>query len=575
MRKFTVMIALLLVVALATPAIGASFPDVPSNHWAYEAINELVAAGVIEGYPDGTYKGQRNLTRYEIAMIVSRVMDNMAEQRQELMDEVESMQKKDSGLTTEQAQDVTAIVKALMEKNMPEAPEAPTELTDQQADQVVNLIEALTFEYQAELKVLRSDYDSLRADLGLLEDNLASVEERVTALENEVPPVTFGGSYAVNFSHKDVMDGSDAIFDDGSGFNYYFIEEAPYDEDIDDYRSAVADEIEERMDDLYALNLEDVADYYDVLMGNDAGTTVAEDLDEGMLAEIAVYEYNAELTGVGQSNVDGTVGTSSLVPSPVDAGISTAPAQAYADYRIQEDTDAAADSLPMWAEDDSDAMAFEEGSSLTQTLNLNADINYGGFMGQVGISLETLSAEDEVAFKSANLELENDELVMVYNEANSIDYSDFAIYDQSFNAASFLYKPWGLSVFGGIDAVDTEEENFEEMDAVFDEDADDVLTFDGVAANENDFFVYGAQKTFVLDMADIKTTVAGRMDTDYEATEHESFEDFVAGAEATATVSGLDLSGDVAVSTEAASEDYGYMFRLGASTELASAFTAG
>jgi len=138
MRKFTVMIALLLVVALATPAIGASFPDVPSNHWAYEAINELVAAGVIEGYPDGTYKGQRNLTRYEIAMIVSRVMDNMAEQRQELMDEVESMQKKDSGLTTEQAQDVTAIVKALMEKNMPEAPEAPTELTDQQADQVVN-----------------------------------------------------------------------------------------------------------------------------------------------------------------------------------------------------------------------------------------------------------------------------------------------------------------------------------------------------------------------------------------------------------------------------------------------------
>jgi hypothetical protein len=88
MRKFTVMIALLLVVALATPAIGASFPDVPSNHWAYEAINTLVAAGIIEGYPDGTYKGQRNLTRYEIAMIVSRVLDNIEEERAAMMDKI-------------------------------------------------------------------------------------------------------------------------------------------------------------------------------------------------------------------------------------------------------------------------------------------------------------------------------------------------------------------------------------------------------------------------------------------------------------------------------------------------------
>src|SRR6056297_2185864 len=91
MRKFTVVIALLLVVALATPAIGASFPDVPSNHWAYEAINELVATGIIEGYPDGTYKGQNNLTRYEVAMIISRLLDNIAEEQDAMMAKIESM----------------------------------------------------------------------------------------------------------------------------------------------------------------------------------------------------------------------------------------------------------------------------------------------------------------------------------------------------------------------------------------------------------------------------------------------------------------------------------------------------
>lgn len=191
MKKLTVIVALLLVVALATPAIGQSFPDVPSNHWAYEAVNQLVAAGIIEGYPDGTYKGQRNLTRYEIAMIVSRALDNIAEERQALMEKVESMEDKDSGLSTAQAQDVTAIVKSLIEKNMPEPQEPPTELTEQQADQVVNLIEALTFEYQAELKVLGSDIDELQMDM-------AEVEERVAALENEVPTVTFDGEIGID-----------------------------------------------------------------------------------------------------------------------------------------------------------------------------------------------------------------------------------------------------------------------------------------------------------------------------------------------------------------------------------------
>ncbi len=48
--------------------------DVPANHWAYQAIASLAADGLIDGYPDGAFKGDRPLTRYEMAVIVARVI---------------------------------------------------------------------------------------------------------------------------------------------------------------------------------------------------------------------------------------------------------------------------------------------------------------------------------------------------------------------------------------------------------------------------------------------------------------------------------------------------------------------
>ncbi|HEY4441044.1 MAG TPA: S-layer homology domain-containing protein, partial [Candidatus Elarobacter sp.] len=50
------------------------FADVPSNHWAYQAIQSLAADGLVEGYPDGRFKGDRPLTRYEMAVLVARVI---------------------------------------------------------------------------------------------------------------------------------------------------------------------------------------------------------------------------------------------------------------------------------------------------------------------------------------------------------------------------------------------------------------------------------------------------------------------------------------------------------------------
>ena len=52
------------------------FPDVPSNHWAYEAVSDLSRRGLVEGYPDGTFGGDRMLTRYEFAQIVYRAIQD-------------------------------------------------------------------------------------------------------------------------------------------------------------------------------------------------------------------------------------------------------------------------------------------------------------------------------------------------------------------------------------------------------------------------------------------------------------------------------------------------------------------
>ena len=63
------------------------FPDVPSNHWAYEAVSDLSRRGLVEGYPDGTFGGDRLLTRYEFAEIVYRAIQNGVQVNEQLVTE--------------------------------------------------------------------------------------------------------------------------------------------------------------------------------------------------------------------------------------------------------------------------------------------------------------------------------------------------------------------------------------------------------------------------------------------------------------------------------------------------------
>lgn len=76
--KKTILAALTttLIVSAAHSAFAASnpFEDVPADHWAYDAVAQLAADGVVEGYGDGSYRGSQEITRYEMAQMVARAM---------------------------------------------------------------------------------------------------------------------------------------------------------------------------------------------------------------------------------------------------------------------------------------------------------------------------------------------------------------------------------------------------------------------------------------------------------------------------------------------------------------------
>ena len=73
--KKTLLLAAVMALGVNAGVYAANpFSDVPARHWAYDAVNKLAAEGVIEGYPGGTYGGDRLMTRYEMAQITAKAM---------------------------------------------------------------------------------------------------------------------------------------------------------------------------------------------------------------------------------------------------------------------------------------------------------------------------------------------------------------------------------------------------------------------------------------------------------------------------------------------------------------------
>ena len=93
--KKSLVLAMAMALGVTASAYAANpFRDVPAGHWAYDAVNKLAAEGVVDGYTDGTYGGDKLMTRYEMAQIVAKAMAkgaNVDKLAAEFADELDSL----------------------------------------------------------------------------------------------------------------------------------------------------------------------------------------------------------------------------------------------------------------------------------------------------------------------------------------------------------------------------------------------------------------------------------------------------------------------------------------------------
>ena len=91
MKKILALAAVAALTAGVSAYAANPFTDVSTDDWAYQAVSDLSDQGVVEGYPDGTFKGERNMTRYELAQIIARLMakeDQLNAEQQATLDKL-------------------------------------------------------------------------------------------------------------------------------------------------------------------------------------------------------------------------------------------------------------------------------------------------------------------------------------------------------------------------------------------------------------------------------------------------------------------------------------------------------
>lgn len=154
MRRLIVLLACIIALLVwALPVAAGPFTDVPTGHWAYDAIDKLQSEGFVEGYPDGTFRGNRSFTRYEMAMVVARIWDRLVAELATL----ESMIGTGDYVTEEKLQEELALLYDLMD------------------------------EFKAELEALGVRVDDL-------ENRVGSLEDRVSNLESMLDTIKFSGA---------------------------------------------------------------------------------------------------------------------------------------------------------------------------------------------------------------------------------------------------------------------------------------------------------------------------------------------------------------------------------------------
>jgi len=170
---------------VAAPLFAANPAEtVPFDHWAYDAVQQLVDKGVIIGYPDGTFRGDRAMTRYEFAMAISRLIDNFGK-----LVQAEGKPGKDGkdGAPGAQGAPGAAGEQGKQGDQGIQGPPGPAG-----KDGVANMaeVEALCKKLMDEFK---NELADVKKDVEYLQDDVYDLGDRVTALEEAAKgPKVFG-----------------------------------------------------------------------------------------------------------------------------------------------------------------------------------------------------------------------------------------------------------------------------------------------------------------------------------------------------------------------------------------------
>lgn len=170
----TLKLALSVVVgaALVAPATAQNFPDIPENHWAYQAVMNLKDK-VVFGYPDGFFRGNRTLTRYEFAVVIDKLWQQLSGRFDGMNDQIAALEKmieeNSGGDNPELAQQLAAL------RNEVNGMKGwGTAISD---------LQKLTGEFERELAALNVDVDGMKRDIQDLDERLSEIENSKNAVE--------------------------------------------------------------------------------------------------------------------------------------------------------------------------------------------------------------------------------------------------------------------------------------------------------------------------------------------------------------------------------------------------------
>ena len=177
---------LLLSTALLMPLATAQFPDIPPGHYAESAVTRLVDLGVMTGYPDGFFRGQANIDRYQLSLILTRMWDVWSTaQLSDVWSEITSLELALARMRQEQAlmrQELEQI--GVLEARLARSEEAVT-LLDTRTRDVGETTRAVG-SINVELGRLQEEITGLRTRLGEGGREQVSVLNRLEALSNRL-----------------------------------------------------------------------------------------------------------------------------------------------------------------------------------------------------------------------------------------------------------------------------------------------------------------------------------------------------------------------------------------------------